>query len=42
MDLTDLVGTAGVEEDALGRRRFTGVDVSHDSDVACVCECEWA
>ena len=31
--LTDLVGDAGVIEDALGRRRFTGVDVSHDPDV---------
>ena len=32
--LADLVGAAGVIEDALGRRRLTGVDVSHDPDVA--------
>ena len=42
MDLTDLVGTAGVEKDALSRRRFTGVDVGHDPDVAGVCEAELA
>jgi hypothetical protein len=34
VDLTHLVGAAGVEEDALGRRRLTGVDVRHDPDVA--------
>ena len=34
VDLADLVGAAGVVEDALGRRRLTGVDVSHDPDVA--------
>src|SRR4029077_20191099 len=33
VDLTDLVGLAGVEEDALGRRRLAGVDVGHDPDV---------
>src|SRR3954469_15631697 len=32
--LTDLVGAAGVIEDALGRRRLAGVDVRHDPDVA--------
>jgi hypothetical protein len=30
----DLVGDAGVEQDALGRRRLAGVDVRHDADVA--------
>jgi hypothetical protein len=34
VDLTHLVGAARVVEDALGRRRLTGVDVRHDSDVA--------
>src|SRR4051794_2404815 len=34
VDLTDLVGATGVVEDALGRRRLTGVDVRHDPDVA--------
>src|SRR4051794_26130591 len=34
VDLTDLVGDARVEEDALGRGGLTGVDVSHDADVA--------
>ncbi len=32
--LTDLVGLAGVVEDALGRRRLARVDVGHDADVA--------
>src|SRR5215210_4784385 len=34
VDLADLVGATRVIEDALGRRRLTGVDVSHDPDVA--------
>ena len=34
VDLADLVRDAGVEQDALGRRRLTGVDVRHDADVA--------
>src|SRR6185437_15263542 len=34
MDFADLVGLAGVIEDALGRRRLAGVDVRHDADVA--------
>ena len=34
VDLAHLVGAAGVVEDALGRRRLTGVDVRHDPDVA--------
>ena len=33
VNLTHLVGAAGVEQDALGRRRLTGVDVRHDPDV---------
>jgi hypothetical protein len=31
--LTDLVADAGVEEDALGGRGLTGIDVRHDADV---------
>jgi hypothetical protein len=34
VDLAHLVGAARVVEDALGRRRLTGVDVRHDPDVA--------
>ena len=34
VDLAHFVGAAGVVEDALGRRRLTGVDVRHDPDVA--------
>jgi hypothetical protein len=34
MDLADLVGTAGVIENALTRRGFARVDVRHDADVA--------
>jgi hypothetical protein len=34
VDLTDLVGLAGVVKDALGRRRLAGIDVGHDADVA--------
>ena len=34
VDLADLVGFAGVIEDALGRRRLAGVDMRHDADVA--------
>ena len=32
--LADLVGAAGVIEDPLGGRRFAGIDVRHDADVA--------
>ena len=49
VNLPHLVGPPGVIEDALSRRRLTGVDVRHDPDVAnffeaetceaCVCEC---
>ena len=38
MHLTDLVGDAGVEQDALGRRRLAGIDVGHDADVATTIE----
>ena len=34
VDLADLVRAAGVEKDALGRRRLAGIDVGHDADVA--------
>src|SRR6478735_65964 len=40
--LADLVGAAGVVEDALGRRRLARVDVGHDSDVARALERELA
>ncbi len=38
MDFADLVGLAGVIEDALGRRRLAGVDVRHDADIAIALE----
>ena len=34
VDFADLVVDAGVEQDALGRRRLAGIDVRHDADVA--------
>ncbi len=34
MDLAELVGLAGVVEDALGHGGLAGVDVGHDADVA--------
>ncbi|MNU09383.1 hypothetical protein D3C72_2559120 [compost metagenome] len=34
MDFADLVGDAGVEEDALGGRRLAGVDMGADADIA--------
>ena len=40
--LADLVGAPGVVQDALGRRRLTGVDVRHDPDVPGVMEGELA
>ena len=40
VDLAHLVGAAGVVEDALGRRRLTGVDMRHDPDVAGLLEWE--
>jgi hypothetical protein len=33
MDFADLVGLAGVVEDALGRRGLSGVDMRHDTEV---------
>ncbi len=42
VDLAHLVGAAGVVEDALGRRRLTGVDVRHDPDVAGLLEGDFA
>ena len=42
VDLADFVRAAGVVEDALGRRRLTGVDVRHDPDVAGFLEWEAA
>ena len=38
VDLTDLVGLAGVEQDALGRGRLAGINVGHDADVTRVLE----
>jgi hypothetical protein len=38
MHLTDLVGDAGIEQDALGRRRLAGINVGHDADVATASE----
>src|SRR6267378_2324963 len=35
---TDLVGHTGIEQDALGRRGFSRVDVRHDPDVAGILE----
>ena len=40
VDLTDLVGLAGVVEDALGGRGLAGIDVGHDADVAVALEGE--
>jgi hypothetical protein len=34
MDFPDAMRSSGIEKDALGRRGFTRVDVSHDADVA--------
>ena len=34
MNLTGPMDAAGVEQDALGRRRFTRVDVGNDADIA--------
>src|SRR5690606_5403950 len=33
MDFADLMGDAGIEKDALRRRRLAGIDVRHDADV---------
>ncbi len=37
VDLTNLVGDARIEEDALGRGGLAGIDVRHDADVARLC-----
>ncbi len=34
MDLSDLMGLARVIKNSLGRRRFTGVDMSHNPNIA--------
>ena len=34
VDFADLVSSAGVVEDALGRGGFTGINVGHDADVS--------
>ena len=34
MGLTDLVVTAGIEQDTLGCGGFTGIDVGHDAEVS--------
>jgi hypothetical protein len=39
VDLSDLVGSAGVVEDSLRRRRLTRVDVRGDADIADGVEC---
>jgi hypothetical protein len=36
MDFADLMALAGVEQDALGRRRLAGINVGHDAEVAIV------
>jgi len=36
--LTDLVGHAGVIQDALGGRRLPGIDVGHDADIPIILE----
>src|SRR6202034_1910615 len=36
--LTDTVIDTRIEEDALGRRRLAGVDVSHDANIPTFCE----
>ena len=38
VNLADLVGTAGVEEDTVSSSRLTGVDVGHDTDITGVWE----
>src|SRR6185437_11831395 len=36
VDFADLMALAGIIEDAFGGRRFTGVDMRHDAEVAIV------
>jgi len=35
VNLTDLVVNTGVEKDTLGGRCFTGIDMSHNTDISC-------
>jgi hypothetical protein len=34
VDLTDLIGSAGVEKDALGRRRLSRINVCNNADIS--------
>ena len=34
VDFTDFVRDTGIEQDAFSGRRLTGIDVSHDADIA--------
>ena len=34
VDFADAMRAAGVEKDALGKRRFTGIDMSRNADIA--------
>ena len=36
VDFADLMGLAGIVEDALRRRRLSGIDVSHDAEISIV------
>ena len=36
MDFADLMGLAGIVENALGRRRLSGIDVGHDAEITVV------
>jgi hypothetical protein len=42
MDLTDLVGHAGVVEDAFGHGRLARVNVGNDADVPNAFDVDWA
>ena len=39
MYLAELVTYARIEQDPLGRSSLAGVDMSHDSDIACFFKC---
>ena len=39
VDFADLMGLAGIIEDALGRRRLSGIDVSHDAEITIIFDC---
>ena len=36
VDFADLVGLAGIIEDALGGRRLAGIDVGHDAEITII------